>query len=55
MINQVKIGKFIAEMRKQQNLTQRHWRNRLECLIKQYQNGKQDEVCQTMGFLWMFA
>ena len=44
-MNQVKIGKFIAECRKKENLTQMQFAKNLISQTELFQNGKQENRC----------
>lgn len=45
-MNQEKIGKFIAECRKEKNLLSYSWQKSLTLVIGRFQNGKREKAVQ---------
>ena len=54
-MDQIKIGKFIAEERKAKNILNGNWQISLISAIKQSQNGKGVMVSQKSHFYFHFA
>ena len=55
MLDLIKIGSFISNVRKEQGLTQNSWQNVLVLVTKQFPDGRQAKAYLTLASCQIFA